>query len=81
MAKKEITEQTIKRNNFNNALKLMYKYDKPTEDQIYRHMCLSNNCPTEHCSYLFGFKEGKSCGHVLTVKRIINNLIQMRDDD
>lgn len=81
MGRKEITDQAIKRNCFNAALKLMFKYDKPTDEQIYRHMCLRNNCPEEHCTYLFGFKEGLGCGHVATVKNIIKNLISFRDED
>ena len=78
MAKRE---SSIKRNCFDAALKLLFKYDKPTDEQIYHHMCLRNNCPEKQCGYLFGFKEGRSCGHVSTVKEIIKNLISFRDDD
>jgi hypothetical protein len=81
MTKKGVSEQTIKRNCFNTALKLLFKYDTPTDDQIFRHMCLGNNCPVEHCDYMFGFKEGRSCGYVSRVQKIIKNLISFRDDD
>ena len=81
MAKKVSTEQSIKRARFNTALKLLFKYDKPTAVQICRHMCLGNNCPDEHCTFLLGFKNGEDCGHAIAVKRIIDNLIQFRDVD
>jgi hypothetical protein len=72
---------SLKRNCFDIALKLMFKYDTPTDEQIYHHMCTSNNCPEEHCTYMFGFKEGRDCGHVGSVKKIIKNLISFRDDE
>lgn len=78
MAKKE---SSIKRNCFDNALKLLFKFESPTDNQIYRHLCAQGNCPTGQCTYLFGFKEGKNCDHVNTVKRIISKLLVFRNGD
>lgn len=67
-------EATIKRNYFNSALQLLFKFDSPTDDQIYHHLCTQNHCPTKQCTYMFGFKQGRLCDHVFTVKRIVKNL-------
>jgi hypothetical protein len=72
---------TLKRNCFNIALKLMFKYDDPSDEQVYHHMCMGGNCPEDKCTYMFGFKEGRECGHVDTVKKIIKNLISFRGDE
>jgi hypothetical protein len=80
MARK-VNEPNLKRNCFNNALQLLFKYDSPSDEQVYHHLYTQDHCPTEHCSYLFGFKEGRSCEHVAKVKEIISKLLAFRSED
>lgn len=74
-------ENSIKKNCFNVALQLMFKYNNPTGEQVYHHLCTQDHCPEGKCGYMFGFKEGRQCVHNGTVKKIINRIKSLRDGD
>ena len=73
-------ERTVARRRFDYALQLLFKYDRPTDEQVYHHLCTQNHCPSEQCTYLFGFKGGRDCDHVIATKRIIKTLLEFRAD-
>jgi hypothetical protein len=81
MAKKKDIEAEIKRGCWDSALKLMFKYGEPTPEQTYHFLCTQDHCPTEHCTYMFGFKEGRMCDHVFRVKRIISNILSIKGNE
>jgi hypothetical protein len=78
---KKREEGYVHRNCYNVAFRLLYKYEAPTDEQIYKAMCLTNNCPEEHCTFKEGFTHGRECGHVDKVRSIIHNLLLFRDEN
>lgn len=70
----KLTEEDVHDNYKRQSLKLLVKFDNPTIDQVWNHLCLRYNCPVEHCNFLLGFKQGKQCDHVLKVKQITSDI-------
>ena len=77
MAKLSVSE--LHQNYKQQALKIMIKYDEPTIDDVWHQVCMRGNCPVNKCDFLLGFKEGKQCNHVLKVKRLVDNLVDLID--
>jgi len=67
---------TIRRNYKDRALKLLFKFDNPTRDDVWHDLCRQDNCPTASgkCDYVDGPLHGMSCKHVITVKSLTDNL-------
>ena len=78
---KRKSDDSLRRGYYNVAFKLLYKYEAPTDEQIFKEMCLRNNCPDEHCSFREGFTHGRECDNVDKVRNIIHNLLLFRDED
>jgi hypothetical protein len=73
----KLSNEDLHANYKQQALKIMIKYEEPSLDQVYHQVCLRDNCPVGRCDFLLGFKEGKQCNHVLKVKRLVDNLVDI----
>jgi hypothetical protein len=69
----------IRRNYFGEALKILFKFSKPSVNDVYYHLCRGDHCPTKHCSYMHGWEKGRSCHHVLNTKELIDKILGVID--
>jgi hypothetical protein len=64
------------------ALRLLFKFERPTKDDVYHYLCRQDHCPNPDgkCNFLLGSGGGQECQHVITVKAIVDNLNAILDD-
>jgi hypothetical protein len=76
------SKDTLRRNYKDRALKLLFKFERPTSDDVWHDLCRHDNCPTidGKCDYAPGPLKGRSCMHVITVKSIVENVRSILDD-
>lgn len=67
---------SVRRNYKDSALRLLFKFERPTKSDVYHYLCRQDHCPNvdNKCNYLFGPLEGDACPHVITVKSLADNL-------
>jgi hypothetical protein len=66
----------VKRNYLNCVYKLLFRFAKPTREDVYHHLCRSGNCPDNACTNDGGWADGRSCPHVLNVLKLIKQMLQ-----
>lgn len=74
---------TTRRNYKDRALKLLFKFDRPTRDNIWHELCRHpDNCPTPSglCDFPGGPTKGMSCRHVIIVKSLTDNINSILND-
>lgn len=82
MARASKDRDQVRLNYKDAALKLLFKYPRPSKDDVYRHLCRLDHCPNPdgQCNYMFGPLQGLNCRHVTNVKSIVDNLSTILDD-
>ncbi len=60
-----------------NALRLLFKHDNPSLDSVHRMVCMRDHCPVGQCQFPGGFRKGRDCGHVLSIKRLIDKITEV----
>lgn len=68
-------DSVIKRNYLDCAYRLLFKFVKPTREDIYEHTCRQGHCPDYSCTHDGGWSDGRSCNHVLSVLKLIKQML------
>ena len=57
------------------AFRVLSSHDNPDISNVYHQVCLHNNCPIDDCNMPNGYRDGMNCQHVLSVKAIIDKIL------
>ena len=68
-------QTNIKRNYLDCAYRLLFKYSKPNREDVYEHLCRQGSCPVDSCDHDGGWADGRSCNHVLSVLKLIKQML------
>lgn len=63
------------------AYRLLWRIERPSLNDVYNNVCRRNNCPVDTCSYPGGKAKGMDCGHVISVKTLINKILNVIDNE
>ena len=82
MAKKLTEGDHIRLSYKDAALKLLFKFDRPSKNDVYHHLCRQDHCPNvdNRCDFLFGSLGGINCQHVINVKSMVDKLVTILND-
>lgn len=77
---KSTADDHIRRACADAALKLLFKFDRPSITDITHHMCRHESaCPVLECEYTSDMN--RRCRHVTRVKGMIDSIINIIDED
>jgi len=74
---------TIRRNYKDRALKLLFKHDSPSRDDVWHTLCRElDGCPNPDnvCNFPGGPLKGRNCPHVISVDSLANKAKSVLND-
>jgi hypothetical protein len=71
-----LKQRTLRQSYKWNALRVLFKHDEPNLDNVHRMVCMRDHCPVSTCKFPGGFRKGRDCGHVLSIKSMIDKILE-----